>query len=127
MLTFNPQDAWFLAATLLRFFSSHSASAASGGLRAITTRAPWTSSRACSAVAPIRKEDRAAGFEDYQDCRCSRKPAKIANIGKMRNQQGVEGIAVEASLQSLQTAFVVHAWKFNKRKPIADSADWVRR
>ena len=95
----NPQPAWFLANLVpvlcQPFGSSYQRRLPSNHYLRSVNLGPGL-----LAVAPISKEDRAA-FEDCENSGCSGKPAKVANVGKMRDQQRIQMVAVEYVLQPL--------------------------
>jgi hypothetical protein len=47
-------------------------------------------------------------------------PAKVSDIGKMGDQQRIHGVAIENSLQLLETASVVHLESLPRSQQISD-------
>ena len=94
MLTLNPQSAWCLATKWARVRDQPFGG--SGQWRIGSDHYPRSLnlSPGLFGVTPIGKE-RASRFADYKSARGSGKPAKVSDIGEMRDHKGIQMVAVE--------------------------------
>ncbi len=81
----------------------------SSALRAITTFAPFTSSRALRVIANIGEEN-APRFLDREKTRAPSEAAEISDVGEMADQQGIEPRGRKMLPQFILACKEVHAW-----------------